>query len=202
MNKLIDLINSYGFSLIKIIIYEFFHITLGYKGNSINFRNSNLSTDNIPCPYFFLVKINNTLKKKNIESFVDLGCGSGRAIDFFNKKNNILLTGIEFYFNSFILCKIRFKKYKNITIINQNFFLYNFKKKKYDCYFLNDPLKKVKEHNKLIYKIISNQNNKKLFYIVLVNVSENKLKILKKYQMVDSYTIKKRGFYIYKINNY
>ena len=42
-------------------------------------------SDNIPCPYYFLIKIKKMLNEKNFTKFIDLGCGSGRVIDFFHK---------------------------------------------------------------------------------------------------------------------
>ena len=57
MRKLVDLIYSYKYYLLIVLLYEFLYILLGYKGNKINIRNSEKSTDTIPCPYYFLSKI-------------------------------------------------------------------------------------------------------------------------------------------------
>ena len=34
----------------------------GYKGNGVNIRNNDKTTDTIPCPYLFLVKILKDIK--------------------------------------------------------------------------------------------------------------------------------------------
>ena len=50
--------------------------------------------------------INNVLKKYKVKSFLDLGCGSGRIIDFFNKKlPDKKFIGIEYYQSQFDFCK-------------------------------------------------------------------------------------------------
>ena len=72
MRKLVDLIYSYKYYLLIVLLYEFLYILLGYKGNKINIRNSEKSTDTIPCPYYFLTKIFKVIKKLKIASFTDI----------------------------------------------------------------------------------------------------------------------------------
>ena len=57
MINLYKLIKAYKFSFAKILFYELFYILIGYKGNSFSSSANKSATDNIPCPYFFLVKI-------------------------------------------------------------------------------------------------------------------------------------------------
>ena len=52
--------------------------------------------DNIPCPYF-LYRIKKTLNKIRFKSVIDLGCGSGRILDFINKNFYKKISGIEFF---------------------------------------------------------------------------------------------------------
>ena len=101
----LELLKSYKFSIIKVIIFELFYILRGYKGNSFSVTKNIKINNNIPCPYFLLHKINNFIKKRNIKSFIDLGCGSGRSIYFFNKKYKIHYFGIEYIDETYKKCK-------------------------------------------------------------------------------------------------
>ena len=202
MKKFIDLIISYKFFLLKVFWYEFIYILLGYKGNSINLRNNEIATDTIPCPYLFLTKINRQLEKENISSFIDLGCGNGRVIYFFNKKMNIQYTGVELFQDSYASTQRFFINSKNIKIFNQNFFDLDFKSINSDCYFINDPLRVDDDHNKLIKRILTAHrelNSNTIF--VLINLSQSKLKVFNNLNLLDSYKLGSRGFHIYKLKN-
>ena len=83
--NLFRIISAYKFSLITIIFFELIYLIKGYKGNRFNFSNNDSMADNFPCSYYFLFKIKKTLKNTNFRNFIDLGCGSGRTIDFYNK---------------------------------------------------------------------------------------------------------------------
>ena len=89
---------SYRFSLVKIIFFELFFLLKGNKGNRFTISKNEIMTDSIPCPYYFLYKIKKKIVNNNCKLLLDLGCGSGRVIDFFNKgllnKNFI---GIEYF---------------------------------------------------------------------------------------------------------
>ena len=85
LNNIMKIVRNYEFSIYKILYYELFFRLRGFKGNKINFATNNEFTENIPCPYYFLVKIKKFIKNKNIKSFLDLGCGNGRVVYFFNK---------------------------------------------------------------------------------------------------------------------
>ena len=143
LKNLIRIISSYKFSIITIIFFELLYLVKGYKGNRFNFSNNDLMADNLPCPYYFLFKIKKTLKKNNFRNFLDLGCGSGRAIDFFNKnffsKNFI---GIEYFTNQFEYCKKVFQEQENIKIIQADFTKSDFYQYDSDRYFINGPFKK------------------------------------------------------------
>ena len=105
IRNLIRIIKSYKFSIFKIIFFELLYLFKGYKGNRFNFSNNDLMTDNLPCPYYFLFKIKKALKNRQFYNFLDLGCGSGRVIDFFNKNfPNKNLTGIEYFNTQFEHC--------------------------------------------------------------------------------------------------
>ena len=116
--NLLRIVESYRFSLVKIIFFELIYLIKGYKGNNFTFSKNNVMTDNIPCPYYFLLRIQKVLKKNNFTKFLDLGCGSGRTIDFFSKNfPNKEFIGIEYFFEECESSKNLFKKNKNIEII-------------------------------------------------------------------------------------
>ena len=82
LKNLLRITKSYKLSLIAIIFFELIFIIRGYKRNKLNFTGTDKMADNIPCPYYFLKKIKKILKKNEFNRFLDLGCGSGRIIDF------------------------------------------------------------------------------------------------------------------------
>jgi len=199
MKKIIDLIKSYQFYIIYIIFYEFLYILSGFKGNNFYLRKSHKSTDTIPCPYYFLEIIYDIIKKEDINSLIDLGCGNGRVLYYFNKKMKIEYTGVELFKDSYNTCLNTFKSHNNIKLINANFFDLNFKDFKCDCYFLNDPLVEVGDHNKLINLIISSLrhfNRSAIF--VTVNLTEGKHIIFNSMEKIFSFKINTRNINIYR----
>ncbi len=198
IKNLLSIIKAYKLTLIKIILYEVYFILRRSKGNSFDVRNDIKLTDNIPCPYFFLTKIEKFLKDNNLKFLVDLGCGGGRVIYYLNKKYSIKYMGIEYYEKTFLRCKNLFLKNKNVEIINNNFMEFDFSKIDNDCYFINDPLKDANDFNSLITNLIKiNHNLNKLVYFILVNVEKNKLEILNKYQLIECLNIGNRGYFIF-----
>ena len=179
-----------------LLFFEIYYLFKGYKQSSITILNHYRFTDNIPCQYYFLHKILKFLKKNNIKSLVDLGCGGGRSLYFFNKKLKINYYGVEHNFEIFQGCKNLLNKFENIKIYNDDFMSYKFLDFKAECYFINDPLKDKNEFYKLITNIL-NTMSKKIIYFVLIDVDENKLKIFDKYKKVKIFKYKSKGYYIY-----
>ena len=202
MYRILDLIISYRYSLIKVLLFEIFYIILGYKGNKFINRNRSLTTDTIPCPYLFLYKIVKDISKLNIKSITDIGCGNGRAINFFNKKLDLKLYGYEIFSDSFDFCIKFFKNNKNIKIYNTNFFNLDHVKGEIDCYFINDPIKDLHAHHKLFGKLLNSLNSRrKIVYFILVNMTPNKLETFKNLSLISSYRAGKKGYHIVKLNN-
>ena len=86
-----------------------------------------MMTDNTPSPYYFLHRIKKIIRNKDFEIFLDLGCGSGRVIDFYNK--NLLnknFVGIEYFDEQVSHCKKNFAQHENIQIIQADFTKFNF----------------------------------------------------------------------------
>ena len=196
------IIKNYKFSLITIIFFELIYLIKGYKGNRFNFSNNDSMTDNFPCPYYFLFKINKTLKNTNFRNFIDLGCGYGRTIDFYNKNfSNKNFLGIEYFTNQYKYCKKIFHKQKNIEIVQADLTKLNFLKYNPDCYFINHPFKKKMEFIKFIEKLISFSIKKNCLFI-FVNCNRKAIEEFKNIQCIESFYINKiQGYSICTLNN-
>ena len=202
LKNILRIMKSYRFSLVKIILFEIIYLFSGYKGNRFNFTKNNIMTNNIPCPYYFLYRINRVLKKKNFNTFLDLGCGSGRAIDFFNKNSfNKKFIGIEYFFNQFSYCKKILKKHKNINIINADFIKTDFFHHDADCYFFNHPVADDLLFVDIIKKIIDFEKRKKNLLLIFVNCKEDTLYPFKNTQCIASYYVgDRKGYSVYCLN--
>ena len=194
IKTIVNIILKYKAKIFIVLIFNIIYIfLLRYKGNSLKLLHSKLFTDNIPTPYLFLSKINKFFKNKEIKQMIDVGCGSGRVLYFFSRKNpNIKIDGYEL--NKCIFADTLKLKNNNkkIKIYKKN--LLNEKlKKNYDIFFLADPFKKVSDYNKFFNNILK---NKKKIYIVIVN--NNKFIIsLKKLRILNYYKCNKSGYKIY-----
>ena len=201
--NLLRILESYRFLLIKIIFFELIYLIKGRKGNKFTFSKNNIMTDNIPCPYYFLHKINKKIKYLNFNIFLDMGCGFGRAIDFFNKSlSNKNFVGIEYFEEQFLYCKKNFENNKNIKLFNTDFTTFDFLQYNADCYFFNHPIKDDVIFSNLIKKIINSVHNKKNILLIFVNCNNNILKSLRNVQLIESYYVNdNKGFSIYGVNN-
>tara|TARA_B110000438_G_C15625312_1_gene568439 strand:+ start:156 stop:800 length:645 start_codon:yes stop_codon:yes gene_type:complete len=195
---LFNMLLSYGTWLPQILFFEIYYLLKGYKINSANLLNNDRFTDNIPCPYFFLHKLKTFFLEADINSFVDLGCGDGRSIFFFNKLLKINFYGVEYDHFVYTKCKKLFDKYDNIQIHHDDIMSFKFLEYNNDCFFIGDPLKKKYDFDKLIREIIEkNIKNKKNIYFVVVNIDEDKREVFNKYKLVDSLRKDNKGYYIY-----
>ena len=201
--NLLRILKSYRFSLIKIIFYELIYLVKGNKGNKLTFSKNNLMTDNIPCPYYYLHKIEKIIRNKDFRTFLDLGCGSGRVIDFFNKSlSNKNFIGIEYFEKQFLYCKEIFKIQKNIKLVQEDFIEHDILQYNADCYFINDPIKDDIAFIKVLKKIIDSDHTRRNVLLILVQCNNNILQSLKNIQCIESYYINdKNGFSIYCVNN-
>ena len=203
INNLIRIIKNYKFSIFTTMFFELVYLFKGYKGNRFNFSNNDLMADNLPCPYYFLFKIKKALKNQNFYNFLDLGCGSGRVIYFFNKnfpdKN---LTGIEYFNNQFEYCKKIFHGKKNIKIIQADFTKSDFFQYNADCYFFNEPFKKDLEFTKCVEKITNLSSSKFFFLLIFVNYNKKIIDELKNIRCIESFYISNtKGYSICCLND-
>ena len=142
IKSLFNILSSYGNWLPQILFFEIYYLLKGYKRNSVKVLNNDRFADNIPCPYFFLHKLKKFFLNTDIKSFVDLGCGDGRSIFFFNKQLKINFNGIEYDPYVYGNCKKLFNKYDNIKINHDDIMSFKFLEYNNDCFFIVDPLKK------------------------------------------------------------
>ena len=135
-------------------------------------------------------------------SFLDLGCGSGRVIDFFQRGTiNKKFIGIEYFFNQYTYCKNIFSNKKHIKIINEDFLKQDFLKYDADCYFFNHPISEDSVFIELVEKIVNSSNKRKVLFI-FVNCGPNIFEPLKHAECIDKFYIKdKKGYSIFCLNN-
>ncbi|MGX7577244.1 rRNA adenine N-6-methyltransferase family protein [Candidatus Vidania fulgoroideorum] len=140
------------------------------------------------------------INKKKIKKIIDnisfsrvifeIGCGYGNLTDFFIKKKHKIVL-LELDKKIFIFLKKKYKKYKNINIINENIINFKFKFKKKITLISNIPYYLT---NKIIFLLIKNKNIINNLNIMvqreyyLNKIKKSKFKFLIKY----NYTIKKK----------
>ena len=172
-NYFLNFFSSYHNIFLKVLWFELYY-SIYFKEllPKIKIQNSSERTDTVPCVYYFLHEISKFIKTKNINSILDVGSGYGRVVNFINLKNNIKCYGIE-YDKEVIKSALKFKKNK-VNFYHGNVLTFNLKNLKRNCFILVDPFKKARDLRKFLDKI------KKIFpgkkkYIILINVSKNKL---------------------------
>ncbi len=201
LRNLFRIIQSYKFSIFVIIFFEILYILKGYKGNNFKLTTNEKMSDNIPCPYYFLLKIYKVLKKNNFNKFLDLGSGSGRTIDFFSKNFlNKEFVGIEYSSEECESSKKLFKKNNNIKIIQSDFTKIDFFNLNADCFFLNNPFRSDEETFNFLNKIVNSLQKKNILFI-FVNYNRDIVQSVKRIQCIDSYYISEtKGYSIYKLD--
>ena len=199
IKNLLRIVKSYKFSLITIIFYEIVYLLKGFKGNKFHFSENNKMSDDIPCPYYFLYKIKKILSKFNFKTFLDLGCGSGRVIDFFSKNLiQVDFVGIEHFSKQYNYCKKIFENKKNIKIVQADFLKSDFFQYDPDCFFLNRPINDDLVFIETIKKLLNFPHKPKKILLIFINCDNKILKSLKNIQCIDSfYTNVNKGYSIY-----
>ena len=170
IKNLLRIVESYKFSLITIVFYEIIYLLKGFKGNKFHFSENNKMSDDIPCPYYFLYKIKKVLSKFNFKTFLDLGCGSGRVIDFFSKNLiQVDFVGIEYFSKQYNYCKKIFENKKNIKIVQADFLKFDFFQYDPDCFFLNRPINDDLVFIENIKKLLNFPHKQKKILLIFVN---------------------------------
>ena len=200
IKNLLRIVKSYKLSLITIIFYEIIYLLKGFKGNKFHISKNQKMTNNFPCPYYFLIKIEKTLKKNNFNTFIDLGCGSGRVIDFFNKKfKDKKFIGIDYFFKHCVFCKKIFKNDTNIQVIQSDFTQLNLNNYNADCFFFNDPISNKEESVNFLKRIKNSERLKKNSIFIFVNCDRKLLNSFNEVECITSYYINNtKGYSIYQ----
>ncbi len=187
INIFFKIFKNYNFYIFIIIFFEIYYYIKKYKGFKFNLSTNKTMADDIPCPYYFLFRILKVLKKKKFKSFIDLGCGSGRIIDFINNNfSNKKLVGVEYFNKQFTYSKKIFKESQNISIIQSDFTKLNFRKKIYDVYFLSAPFKNKKDFLKFMMKISKIKKIQKKI-IITINYEKKLLQKVSKMRFIDTF---------------
>ena len=188
IKPLYHILKNYRFYSIYVIFYEiYFNIKYDKKFNQFKYLKSNIFSDLIPWSFFFLQKIKKFVKKNKILKICDLGSGYGKIIYFFGIIGNYKIDGVEL--DKEIFNKSKFLINDNIKIINKNILNYDLDENKYQLLILNDPLKKLDDLENLIKYIASIKYS---CHIVLINMTEDKYKIIKKnLKIIETYKISK-----------
>ena len=201
--NILRILTSYRLTIIKVISFELIYLFKGYKGNKFDFSNNTIMADNIPCPYYFLAKIKKILKNNTFHTFLDMGCGSGRAIDFFNRNFlNKKFIGIEYFSSHSEYCKKIFKNQHNIRIVQADFMKSDFFQYDADCYFFNSPFREATNIVKIMEKIINFSSKEKKIFFIFININNKIIESLKHLRCIESCNINdQRGYSIYYLNN-
>ena len=184
MNKvfyILSFINNYRNKVFKVFYYELFNLVKYLEITYlVNINNSSKYTDTVPCVYYFLHKIKKFIKKYKIKSVADLGSGYGRITNYISKETKIKVYGIEYNLDTFNKSKL--VKAKNVNLYHGNILKFPYSKYKFHCYILNDPLKKKKDLNFLLNKILSVKKKKKI--VITINI--NRKLINKNFKLIKS----------------
>ena len=202
-------INNYGISIFfKIIYFEIYNILKFLDFSSIIYEDKKTSTYEftkksktydtpyIPRPYYFLSIISNFLKNKKINNFIflDLGCGYSRTQNYFSRCFKQFFLGVDL--NKKIILSLKKRKIKDSLFFNLNL------RKKKNIDFLIKKIVKIKENRKLIVffsdsfdlfllnRILKSFSNKLNFYCILINVKNQNF-----------LSIKYERLFFYKFNN-
>jgi SAM-dependent methyltransferase len=196
-------INRYGISLIlKSLIFEIYYSikfrdNLFFrsdddKDNNIDYYKSKsgtgYGTPNIPTPYYFLHLIKKYLNEKKIDdfNFIDLGCGSGRPVNYLEKNFKRTFVGID------INRKIIDENKEKFNKINNYFFTINLKKiqNSLDINFLDSIIDKNRQNIIFISDAIDAESILNIlpffknylgkFHFIMIN--QKKLDLFSKYQ--------------------
>lgn len=195
---LIKIIPNYGYiRFVLSIIFEFYYIFRLKNFDIFNFSkkkqylfksNQKYSTNNIPTPFYILFNIKNFFFKKKINNFfmIDLGCGSGRVLKYFNLYFNCRYLGLDF--NKKLINKnIKENSLKNIKYVYFN--LRTFKKLKYLIKTENKNNKKIvffisDSFDAFLIKKILIYMKKNNFSLKLIMINQINLEIFSKYKKI------------------
>ena len=212
-------INNYGIiTFFKIIFFEIYNILKFWDFSSIIYddkkvntyeftkQSKTYNTPYIPTPYYFLGIVSNFFKHKKINNFIflDLGCGYSRTQNYFSRYFKQFFLGVDL--NKKIILFLKERKIKNSLFFNLNI------RKKKNIDFLIKKIVKLRGNRKLIVffsdsfdlfllnRVLKSFSNKLNFYCILINVkNQNFLSTRYKRLFFKKFNNRQRNIKIIKI---
>ena len=173
---MINIIINYKIYFVPVIFFEFFFfISHNKKYNRFKYLDSNFLSDSIPCPYFFLKKIEKYMLKKKINLICDLGSGYGKILYYLGKISKKKIHGVEIEKEIYHISQELTDD--NIKLFNEDILKFRLDSVLYDAFILNDPLKNADDLLKLLLRIKSSYENVEL---ILINLDLKKQIIIQK----------------------
>ena len=171
---LYSILSHYRKKLFKVFLFEIYYSIMYWRsGNFFKSQDDGSRTDTVPCPYYFIHKIAQFIKKNKINGVVDLGCGFGRITNFLYDNTDAKIGGYEIDKEVF---DIAYKnKKKGVDIKLDDILKLNPEDLNFECFILNDPLKKTSDLELLIKKIqISKNTSGKTYFLITINIDRDK----------------------------
>lgn len=176
-----DIFKNYQLYIFQVLFYEtIFFLIYKKRYNKFKYLNSDYFSDSIPCPYFFLKKIEDFIDKKNIDHLCDLGSGFGKILFYFGKVCKKKVDGVELDFEIYDSSLSLIEK--NIRIFNEDILEFDLSKNRYGAFILNDPLKKEDDLLKLVLRI---KREYKKVHLIFINLSLLKQNLILKELSID-----------------
>ncbi len=197
MNKLLKVYKFYKGSFLLILFNELYFSFIDRFKFNIEPKGEIGFIPPIPTPYYYLLIARRFIKKNNIKSLIDIGSGTGRALNFFAKINNINLVGIEI---SEYCYNYSIKNSDNKIKYFKREFEYN-KFDFFECYFMADTLREEKFFSFVKdLKEVSQKNHKNTYFFYINGYHWEKLINDSKLECIyNNYNIHNRGIGIFKI---
>lgn len=198
LKVIINVVINYKFYFFPILSFElFFYIFHNKNYNKFKYLDSNYLSDSIPCPYYFLKKIEKFLEKNNIDLICDLGSGYGKILYYFGKISKKEIHGVEI--KKEIYLSSQKLACENIKIFNEDILKFKLNNILYKAFILNDPLKNDDDLLKLILNI------KKVYkdvIIILINLDNQKQQVMQKelYVVENFIASQNKNIFFCKIN--
>ena len=178
INKLkfyFSIIKTYKKKLIQILFFEIINV-IKFGDTFYKIHNSDVQTDSLPCPYYFLRKISKFINKNSISEVIDLGSGTGRIVNYLAVSTKANVTGYEI--DHEILEYSKSKNIKNANFFEKDINLLDFSLLDSNCYIFNIPLQKEQDIKKLIDKIQFDRNKiKKKYFLIIINIDSHLVNI-------------------------
>ena len=171
---LYSILSHYRKKLFKIFLFEIYYSIIYWRsGNFFKSQDNRSRTDTVPCPYYFIHKIAQFIKKKKIKNVVDLGCGFGRITNFLHDNADAKISGYEIDKEVF---DIAYKnKKEGVDIKLDDILKLNPDDLNFECLILNDPFKEKNDLELLIKKIQSGKNTSdKTYFLITINIDKDK----------------------------